>query len=161
KRACNGELGRPMARASINQALAAIALAHQHAGYLFDRKHRLIAEAWRSASRIKAKTETLRQAQPITAEGLRDMLEDLARAGRTLPADARDAALLALGWAGALRRSELVGLDWETPGTGTGILRLDARGPEVILRTSKASQTEAVKVAVPCDFMPAACVAMN
>jgi site-specific recombinase XerC len=27
--------------------------------------------------------------------------------------DARDAALLVLGWAAALRRSELVGLDWQ------------------------------------------------
>jgi integrase len=159
--ACRGELGPPMGRASINQALAAIALAHHHSGHPFDRKHRLIAEAWRSASRAKAKTETLRQAQPITSAGLRAMLEDLGRSAGKLPADARDAALLALGWAGALRRSELVGLDYEAPCTGTGILRVDARGPEVILRTSKGSQTEAVKIAVPCDFMPAACAALK
>lgn len=30
-----------------------------------------------------------------------------------IPADARDGALLALGWAGALRRNELVSLDWQ------------------------------------------------
>jgi len=144
KRALSGDLGRPMARASINQALAAIALAHQHAGHPFDRKHRLIAEAWRSAARKGAETETLRQMRPITAAGLRAMLEDLAHAGGKLPADARDAALLALGWSAALRRSELV-LDWETAGTGSGILRLDAQGPDVILKTSKGSQTGAVR----------------
>jgi hypothetical protein len=33
--------------------------------------------------------------------------------------------------------------------------------PDVILRTSKASQTGAVKIAVPCDVMPAACAALK
>src|SRR5262249_53768564 len=52
KAACNGEPGvRPLARSTINQALAAIALTHHQAGHAFDRKHPIIAEAWRSASR--------------------------------------------------------------------------------------------------------------
>jgi integrase len=89
------------------------------------------------------------------------MLEDLGRAARKLPADARDAALLALGWAGALRRSELVGLDWEQAGSGTGCLRIDERGLVIMLTVSKGSQTEPVLVAVPHADMPAACAAVQ
>jgi integrase len=151
---------RPLARSSINQALSAVQLAHRAAGQPFDRRHRLIAEAWDGISRTKAKTETVRQAQPITAAELRTMLEDLARAAGKLPADARDAALLALGWSAALRRSELVGLDWEKVGGGTGYVRVDERGLVVVLAVSKGSQTEPVSIAVPFADMPAACSAV-
>ena len=40
------DTGRPLARASINQALAAVTLAHRNAGHAFDRKHRIIAMTW-------------------------------------------------------------------------------------------------------------------
>jgi integrase len=150
-----------LARASINQAISAVALAHHAAGHAFDRKHPLIAETWRGISRIKARTEDLRQAQPITAADLRALLDDLGRGAHRLPADARDAALLALGWAAALRRSELVGLDWEKIETGIGTLRIDERGLVVTLNTSKGSQTEAATVVVPCPDMPTACAAVK
>jgi site-specific recombinase XerC len=78
-----------------------------------------------------------------------------------LIADARDAALLALGWAGALRRSELVGLDWQRRGEGLGSVSLeDERGLVIRLATSKGSQTEAVEVVVPKADMPTACAAL-
>jgi site-specific recombinase XerC len=48
-----------------------------------------------------------RQVRPITVPDLRAMLEGL----DTDPGGCRDRALLLLGFAGALRRSELVGLD--------------------------------------------------
>ena len=150
---------RSLARSSINQALSAVMLAHHVAGYSLDRKHPLIAETWRGISRSKARTETLRQARPIAAEDLRAMLDDLARGAKRLPADARDAALLALGWAAALRRSELVGLDWERVGEGTGYLRIEDRGLVVTLAQSKGSQTEAATIVVPRADMPAACEA--
>jgi integrase len=152
---------RPLARSSINQALSAIQLAHRTAGQPFDRKHRLIAEAWDGISRTKAKTETVRQAQPITAAELRTMLEDLTRAAGKRPADARDAALLALGWSAALRRSELVGLDWEMVGGGNGYVRLDERGLVVVLAVSKSSQTEPVTIAVPLADAPAVVAAVQ
>jgi integrase len=153
---------RPLARSSINQALSAIQLAHRTAGQPFDRKHRLIAEAWAGISRTKAKTETVRQAQPMTAAELRTMLQDLAGAANKLPADARDAALLGLGWTAALRRSELVGLDWERVGDGgTGYVRIDERGLVVVLVVSKGSQTEPVAIAVPLADAPAAVAAVG
>jgi hypothetical protein len=40
-----------------------------------------------------------------------------------IPAEARNAALLALGSA-AFRRAELVGLDWQKRGDGTGKLKV-------------------------------------
>jgi len=150
---------RSLARSSINQALSAVVLAHHTAGHPLDRKHPVIAETWRGISRTKARTETLRQAQPISAAELRSMLDDLGRAASRLPADARDAALLALGWAAALRRSELVGLDWEKVGSGTGYLRIEERGVVVKLTQSKGSQAEAATVVIPQADMPAACAA--
>jgi hypothetical protein len=56
---------------------------------------------------------------------------------------------VALGWSATLRRSELVGLDWEKAGSGTGSVRIDERGIVVVLAVSKSSQTEPVTIAVP------------
>jgi integrase len=133
-----GEHGRkPLARASINQALSAVIFYHRNAGYPFDRKHPVIARTWAGISRIKAATETVRKAKPLLASDLRDLIEQLRP---DVPIEARDATLLSLGWAGALRRTELVGLDWHQLGAGTGFLMIDERGIVVTLMTSKASQ---------------------
>jgi integrase len=152
---------RPLVRASINQALSAVIRRHHLAGEALDRKQPVIAEMWRGISRIKARTETVRQARPILPGELRTLLAGLGTAPNRLPADTRDAALVALGWACALRRSELVGLDWERVGSGTGTLRIDERGLVVTLNTSKGSQTEATTVVVPGPDMPAACDAVK
>ena len=68
----------------------------------------------------------------------------------------RDKALLALGWAGALRRSELVGLDWMVKGTGQGHVVVDAQAVTVTLATSKASQDEAESIVIPVESMKSA-----
>jgi integrase len=78
--------------------------------------------------------EAKRQARPLMADDLRALVETLRP---LIPAEARDAALLAVGWAAALRRSELIGLDWQSRGTGTGFVRLDERGLVVTLMASK------------------------
>ena len=108
-----GEGGRkPLARASINQALSALIFYHRDAGYLFDRKHRVIARTWAGINRTKAPTEIVRKAKPLLAVDLRDIVE---RLKPNKPIDVRDGALLTVGWAGALRRCELVELDWLPP----------------------------------------------
>ena len=140
------------APATINSYLAAVAVAHRTAGFPLDRKSPLIADVWKGIGRTAIRAQ--RQARPITAAGLQSLVEGLAA---TLPADARDAAILALGWAGALRRSEIVGLDWNERGSGSGFLRLDERGLSITLVRSKSSQADAVIVVVPCADMPAAC----
>ena len=104
-------------------------------------------------NRTKARTETPKKAAPLMDRHVLKMLHDfdVARAG-----DARDGAMLAIGWAAALRRSELVGLDWQKLGSGAGFIRVDERGIEIVLMTSKASQDAAVTVAIPDAAMPAA-----
>ena len=62
----------------------------------------------------------------------------------------RDAALLTLGWSGALGRSELVALDHAD-------VRFEREGVIVTLRRSKSSQENAVDVAVPYASTPALC----
>ncbi len=147
---------KPLARSSINQALSAVLLAHRTAGHSFDRKHPLIAETWRGISRVKAKADVVRKAKPVLATDLQAILDTLRDGKRRSTLATRDRALLALGWAGALRRSELVGLDWQTLGTGQGFVTIDERGVSITLATSKASQDAAVTVVIPKDDMPTA-----
>jgi integrase len=152
------DTGRPLARASINQALAAVTLAHRNAGHAFDRKHRVISMTWSGISRVKAMTEVERQAAPVVSADVRDLLAML-RTERNI--GRRNAALLSLGWGAALRRSELVGLDWEQLGTGTGFVRIDERGILITLARSKASQDKAETVVIPRADLPEACDALE
>jgi integrase len=149
---------RPLARASINQALAAVTLAHRLAGHAFDRKHRVISMTWSGISRVKAITEVERQAAPVVAADVRDLLAMLNTARNI---SCRNASLLTLGWGGAFRRSELIGLDWEQLGTGTGFVRIDERGILVTLARSKASQDKAETVVIPRADLPEACEALE
>jgi integrase len=149
---------RPLARATINQFLAAVTLAHRTAGHAFDRKHRVIAETWAGISRVKAMVEVERQAAPFLAADVRDLLALL---NTSLNIGCRDAALLTLGWGAAMRRSELVGLDWEQLGTGTGFVRIDERGILITLARSKASQDKAETVVIPRADLPEACEALE
>ena len=86
-------------------------------------------------------TEPRRQAKPLELDPLARLIEPIDTA--TL-AGLRDRALLLLGFAAALRRSELVALDVED-------LRFDlARGLTVTIRKSKTDQERAgAQVAVP------------
>jgi integrase len=154
----DGDQGPPRARRTINQYLSAVIVAHRTAGFPFDRKHPLVAETWRGISNAKAKTEVDRAARPLVSIDLRDLLRGLRL---DIPADARDAALLSVGWAAALRRSELVGLDWQKLGDGVGFVTLDERGVVVTLAQSKSSQAEAVTVVIPCADMPTACASLE
>lgn len=147
---------KPLARASINQALSAVLLAHRTAGTPLDRKHPAIAETWRGISRVKARTEGVRKAKPVLGSDLSAMLDGFG----SKPIDIRDRALLAIGWAGALRRSELVGLDWQKRGTGQGHVTVDEEAVTIILATSKASQDEAVSVVIPRADMRTAVTAL-
>jgi integrase len=138
--------GKPLSRSTVNQYLSAVVLAHHTAGYPFDRKHPRIAAMWQGISRTKAKTQPRRKAKALMGDELRTLIEGL---DQTKALDARDASFLTLGWAAALRRSELVGLDWGRQGDGAGFVRIEERGPVVTLPTSKGSQAEAVTIVVP------------
>jgi integrase len=141
------------ARGSLDKALAAITAVHRAAKVPFDRKDALIAETWRGVARAVARKRPVRKAEPLLRDRLLRMLAGLRP---TVNAEARDAALLALGWGGALRRSELIGLDWQQLGSGTGYVALTPDGVKIVLAVSKTAQDQAVEVVIPkADMRPA------
>jgi integrase len=95
-----------------------------------------------------------RQAQPLRIEDLQAIL------GRLNPASsrgARDGAILALGWAGALRSEEITRLAWDAPGIdGKGHIVTRPAGVEVHFRRTKTDQTgrEAQQVIIPAPDVP-------
>ena len=86
-----------------------------------------------------------KQAEPIRAHEVLKLLAD----ADASPIGRRDAALFALGYVFALRRSELVTLDLEQQGTGEGVLRITAKTIEVTFAKSKTSSGKPQSVAVP------------
>ncbi len=94
-----------LAVATLTRRLATIAVAHRHADYQIDTKHRAIADVMRGLRRTKGTAQ--RQAAALTTPLIRRTSATCA--DRLI--DLRDRALLLVGFAGALRRSELVGLD--------------------------------------------------
>jgi integrase len=156
---------KPRSRGTIAVYLSGVITAQRTAGYEFNTKHGALVEAWRGISRNKARTEIERKAKPLLGRDLQRLLEGLDPSNLL---DVRDGAMIALGWSGALRRSELVGLDWETVGDGTGCLRIEereeqrgaervvVRGLVITLARSKAAQENAVSIIIPGDDMPTA-----
>jgi integrase len=87
------------------------------------------------------------------------MLKDLvARLGASCVRDVRDAPLMMLAFAFAGRSAEVVGLDWQHPGsplTGTtGYVTAEDDGFTVTLLTSKAAQITSTEVFISDREMP-------
>ena len=150
--------GKPLAMNTIGQARAAVILAQRTAGFAFDSDNQILKEVMAGIRRSIAKERTIRRVKPVTQEDLRDMLDGLNPA---VLREARDAALLSLGWAAALRRSELVSLDLGKLGDGGGFVVADEKGLTITLMTSKASQDTAQTIAVPRTFAPQLCDAVE
>ena len=85
-------------------------------------------------------TEVDRKASPLKAA---DVREALAMFNPHQNIGLRNSCLIAVGFSGALRRSELVGLDWLELGAGIGFVRVSELGVEIVLGTLKASQDRA------------------
>jgi integrase len=95
-----------------------------------------------------------RQAQPLRTEDLQAILNRLDPAS---PRGARDGAILALGWAGALRSEEITRLAWDAPGIhGKGHIVTRPAGVELHFRRTKTDQTggEAQQVIIPAPDVP-------
>lgn len=122
---------------TLRQALSAISQAHVLAGFESPRGTAVVREVFSGIRREVGVRE--RRAAPVTVDLLRKMV-------RTLPDSlkgARDRALLTLGFAGALRRNELVSLEVRD-------LSFVGEGLEVLLRRSKNDQEgEGVTVGIP------------
>ena len=113
---------------TIGRRLTTITVAHEAAGLASPAKSARVKEVWAGVRRVHP--APVRRAAPATTEVLRRMVAALdpgTLAGR------RDRALLVVGFAGALRRSELVGLD-------VADLGFVAEGVTLTLRRSKTDQ---------------------
>lgn len=113
-----------LAVASLSLALAAIGEAHRVAGYESPRSTPAVREVWRGIKRAHGTAQ--RRVEPVTVEILRAMVRSLPE---TL-VGARDRALLLTGFAGGLRRSEIVELCVEDLG-------FERDGVRVTIRRSK------------------------
>ena len=129
--------GEGYAMPTLRRRVAAIARACGVAGHPLDTKHPAIRETLRGIAR-KHGTPPRRAAALTTVE-----IRKLSRACGAGLAGVRDRALFLVGFAGALRRSELVGLDVaQVTWTDTGMTLL-------IERSKTDAQGEGAQVAIP------------
>jgi integrase len=133
--------------------VAAIASAHSIAGQPFDRS--CIKDDLKGIRRETARAK--RKARPLVATDLQAILAGFGEGNRS----ARDRLLFALGFAGALRRSELMGLDWQIRGSRTGFIVQDDRGLVLTALSSKTGKGEPEEIIIPCTDMPTACSALT
>lgn len=99
------ELGR--APSTISRAITAINQAHKAMGFDAPGKQMVVVELFKGIKRTKGTAQ--KQAKPILLADLKKIV----RACGPSFLGRRDAALILVGWAGALRRSELVALNVE------------------------------------------------
>lgn len=123
--------GKASSVATIERRLSALSWNYQQRGQALDRRDRHIATVMAGVRNTHASPP--RQKEAILPEDLLEMLETLDRG--TLRG-LRDRAMLLLGFAGGLRRSEIVGLDLGRDQTqdGRGWLEILDKGMIVTLR---------------------------
>ena len=136
--------GEGYAMPTLRRRVAAIARACGVAGHPLDTKHPAIRETLRGIGRRHG--SPARRAAALTTTEIRK----LSRACGVGLAGARDRALFLLGFAGALRRSELVGLDvghvtWADNGLTLLLERSktdkDGEGAEIVVPRGRADDT--------------------
>jgi len=133
------ERSRGIAPKSLNLRRAAIRYLHRVAGCPVPTEDPCVAETLAGIQRSAARQgQHPRKKKAATVQVLRRLLAPM---GDDLPA-LRDRALLLVGFAGALRRSELVGIRIED-------LEHTERGLRLRLAQTKGSQTEIVTVPLP------------
>lgn len=120
-----------LAPSTLTRRLSAIAVAHRLAGHQLDAKHPAIADVLAGIRRVRGVAP--RRAAPATTDIVRAMV---AQCDTGTLIGIRDAALMLVGFAGALRRSELVGLNRQD-------VQIGDDGARVILRRSKGDQVGA------------------
>lgn len=123
--------------------VAALKAGHDGKGLTFDSKAPVILRTLRGIGNSNPRLP--KQAEPLRSTDVLGLMEST----DATPLGLRDAALLALGYVFALRRSELVALDFGIQGDGAGVLRITAKTMEVSLAISKTSNGEAETVSVP------------
>jgi integrase len=139
------DLAKTAKPSTIDLRLAAISAAHRAAGHGSPTKEEAVRLVRRGVRRTLGTAQ--RQVRPLTVPELRTMLDVLG----SDTAGCRDRALLLLGFAGALRRSELVGLD-------VADVTETTEGLRVSLRRSKTDQEGTGRtVGIPYGSNPVTC----
>ena len=115
---------RPLSVSTIERRLSGLAWHYQQRGFSLDRKDRHIATVLAGIKRKHARPPLQKEA--ILAEDILDMIATLSFGLR----DQRDRAILLIGYAGGLRRSEIVSLDFGRDDTedGTGWIKIADQG---------------------------------
>jgi integrase len=131
---------------TIRQRLAAIANMHEQSGLQPPVAHKMVRRVIQGIARTNGSAQTKKSA--ITLDLLRAMLLEIR--GDDVKAK-RDRAILLLGFAAALRRSELAALSVED-------IQFERRGLRIVIRRSKTDQeAEGVEIAVPIVKNPTLC----
>ena len=131
--------------ATIGKKLAAIAVAHRDAGLESPTEHGMVKRTLAGIRREKGTAQNQKAALLVD-----DLRRILAQLGTSL-LDRRDRALILLGFAAALRRSELVGLRVEE-------VRVEEEGLVLALRRSKTNQEGRLEtIAVAYGSEPTTC----
>ncbi len=120
-----------LAVSTIERRLSGLAWNYQQRGQYLDRKDRHIATVLAGIRRQHGKPPV--QKEPISPDELLEMVSTLTYGLR----DLRDRAILFMGYAGGMRRSEIVGLDVDREDTedGRGWVEIEDGGAIVILST--------------------------
>lgn len=140
------DLAETKTPATIRRRLATINQAHHHAGHDRPSRTALVESTWEGICRRLGIAPTRKS--PARTDVVRQMVEAL-DLGRLI--GVRDWALLVIGFAGALRRSELVALDVRD-------IAEVANGLEVLIRRSKTDQKgDGVTLALPYGSEPLTC----
>jgi site-specific recombinase XerD len=130
---------------TVERRLTAISQAHQLAGYPNPVEDKLVRTVMAGIRRVKGTAQ--KGKDPLSPELLRNMLADAPEDLQTV----RNRALLLIGFAGALRRSELVGLQYED-------LRFTDDGLVLTIRQSKTDQErEGQTIGIPYGSHPKTC----
>ncbi|MXQ10944.1 site-specific integrase [Microvirga makkahensis] len=122
-----------LAVATLTRRLSSIAVAHRLTGHSLDTKHAAIRDVMRGLRREKGTAQ--RHAEALTVPLIRRVIDTC---GSRL-IDIRDKALLLVGFAAALRRSELVALTLDD-------VAVVPEGLRITIRRSKADQDGAGEV---------------
>lgn len=136
------DVAEAMRPATLQRRLAAISVAHKTAGYDSPTSDEYVRSVLAGVRRRLGVAQAAKQALGVA--DIRAMVADLGDSA----IDVRDRALLLLGFAGALRRSELVSLD-------VADVRFERAGVVLSLRRSKTNQegnTEDVAIPYGSDL---------
>lgn len=130
---------------TLERRLATISEAHKAAGHESPTQHAQVRLVWSGIKREKGTAQ--RHMKPALTRHLRAMVEKLPDS----LVGCRDRALLLLGFAGAMRRSELVGL-------AIADLAFTDEGLVIVIRKGKTDQTgEGRKIGIPFGTQPETC----